>query len=85
MGMRFVVRRDCDLFIETDDALSLNAFVFLMMTWQRPVFGPTVVARWIDILRAIVPSEQVSTLLWSRDPNIRQTWLAEDLPHGLDR
>jgi hypothetical protein len=41
--------------IEADDANSLNAFVFLMMTWQRPDIGPTVVALWIDILLAIVP------------------------------
>jgi hypothetical protein len=31
--------------------------VFLIMTWQRPDMGPTVVALWIDILLAIVPME----------------------------
>lgn len=55
--IRFVVRRDCDLFIETVDALSLNAFVFLIITWQRLVWGPTVVARWIEILLAMVPND----------------------------
>jgi hypothetical protein len=39
-----VVRRDWDLLIEADDAGSLNVFVFLMMTWQRPDIDPTVVA-----------------------------------------
>ena len=46
-GMRFVVRRDCDLLIAVVDAevgMSLKAFVFLIITWQSPDIGPTVVA-----------------------------------------
>ncbi len=54
-GMRFVVRSDWDLFIEARDADSLKALVFLMMTWQSPDSGPTVVALCIEILLAIVP------------------------------
>lgn len=38
------------------DAVSLDECVFFMMTWQRPVVGPTVVALCIEILLAIVPS-----------------------------
>jgi hypothetical protein len=56
--MRFVVRRDCDLLIAVVAAelgMSLKEFVFLIITWQRPDIGPTVVALWIDILLAIVP------------------------------
>ena len=56
--MRFVVSSDWDLlmaaFVEETDA-SFSALVFLMMTWQRGDFGPTVVALWIDSLRAMVP------------------------------
>lgn len=54
-GIRFVVSRDCDLLMAVYDDPSLQAFVFFMITWQRLV-GPTVVARCIDILRAIVPN-----------------------------
>ena len=46
-GIRFVVSRDCDLLMEEQDAeldMSLQAFVFLIITWQRPDIGPTVVA-----------------------------------------
>jgi hypothetical protein len=59
-GMRFVVRRDCDLLIEAHDAewgILLREFVFLMITWQSPDFGPTVVALWMEILLAIVPTK----------------------------
>lgn len=56
--MRFVVSSDWDLlmaaFVDETDA-SFRALVFLMMTWQRGDFGPTVVALWIDSLRAMVP------------------------------
>ena len=40
-----------------DEGDSLKAFVFLIMTWHRPDIGPTVVALWIDILLAIVPTD----------------------------
>jgi hypothetical protein len=30
--------------IDAEDALSLNAFVFLIMTWHKLDIGPTVVA-----------------------------------------
>ena len=52
------MRSDCDLLIAVVDeelGMSLNEFVFLIMTWQSPDIGPTVVALWIDILLAIVP------------------------------
>lgn len=53
--MRLVPRSDWDLLIEADEDVSLNAFVLLMITWQRP--GPSVVvARCIEILLATVPA-----------------------------
>lgn len=52
-----VASRDCvRLMVALDeDNASLSTLVFLTMTWHSGVFGPTVVALWIDILRAIVP------------------------------
>jgi hypothetical protein len=41
--------------VDADVGMSLKAFVFLIMIWQSPDIGPTVVALWIDILLAIVP------------------------------
>jgi hypothetical protein len=57
--MRFVMRRDCDLFMEVPDvawSMLLLACVCFIMTWQSPDIGPTVVALWIEILLAMVPS-----------------------------
>jgi hypothetical protein len=54
-GIRLVVRSDCDLLMEAGAAGSLEAFVFLIMTWQSPDIGLTVVALCIDILLAMVP------------------------------
>ena len=55
-GIRLVVRSDCDLLMEAGATSSLETFVFLMMTWQSPDIGSTVVALCIDILLAMVPS-----------------------------
>lgn len=49
-----------DVVVDDDDdddegAASRTTLVFLSMTWQRGVLGPTVVARCTDILLAIVP------------------------------
>ena len=41
-------------FVEETDA-SLRALVFFMITWQRGDLGPTVVALWMESLRAMVP------------------------------
>lgn len=44
---RFVVRSDCDRFIvlgEEECGTSFKELVCFMMTWQRVVFGPIVVA-----------------------------------------
>jgi hypothetical protein len=61
-----VVSSDCDLLIRDDDddafGISLDAFVFLIMTCERPDIGPTVVALWIDTRLATVPEE----CQWSR-------------------
>jgi len=58
-GIRLVVRRDWDLFMLVDEAdweISFKVVVFLISTWHSDDFGPTVVALWIEIRRAIVPS-----------------------------
>ena len=56
--MRFVVSSDCDLFMaafEEEVEASFKALVFLMITWHKGDFGPTVVALCMESLRAIVP------------------------------
>lgn len=53
-----VVSRDCDLLIcdfNTGAGASFSMLVFFKMTWYSGDLGPTVVARCIEILRAIVP------------------------------
>lgn len=50
---------DCDRLMGEFDAelhASFMTLVFFRITWQSGDFGPTVVARCIDILRAIVPT-----------------------------
>jgi len=58
-GIRvFVVSSDWDRLIGKavgPVAASFRTLVFLSMTWHRGDFGPTVVARCIDILLAMVP------------------------------
>lgn len=56
--MRLVPSSDCDLLtaVYVDEvAVSLVALVFLIMTWHRGDFGPTVVALRIESLLATVP------------------------------
>ena len=83
--MRFVVSSDWDLlmaaFVEETD-VSFSALVFLMMTWQRGDFGPTVVALWIDSLRAMVPV--AVRLLSARFRCLKRTWFAKDSSHGTN-
>lgn len=55
-GILFVVSSDCDLLMEDEDVGSLAELVFFMITWQRPVVGPTVVALCIEIRLAMVPN-----------------------------
>lgn len=73
--MRFVVSSDWDLlmaaFVEETDA-SLRALVFFMITWQRGDLGPTVVALWMDSLRAMVP---VTVRLIVRKLSVPKTYL----------
>lgn len=59
-GMRgfAVVSNDCERLIdelEVPSEPSRITLVFLRITWHKGDFGPTVVARWIDIRRATVP------------------------------
>ena len=60
-GIRsLVASKDCDRLIEAavvNVELSLTTLVFLRMTWHKGDFGPTVVARCIDILLATVPDD----------------------------
>jgi hypothetical protein len=62
-----------------DDTDSLKALVFLMMTWHIPDIGPTVMALWIDILRATVPSIVSVHFLVYKDGLL--TWLSENCSH----
>jgi len=65
--MRFVARSEWDLLMTDADAecgMSLNAVVFLIMTWCRPVIWPTVVALCIDIRLAILPARCQSELIY---------------------
>lgn len=64
-GIRpLVARRDCDrlMVVLDEDVASFSTLVFLTTTWQSGVFGPTVVALWIDSLRATVPVTTLATL-----------------------
>jgi hypothetical protein len=47
--------------VDAEFGMSLLAFVFFIITWESPEIDPTVVARWMEILLAIVPHRDVST------------------------
>lgn len=64
-GIRpLVARRDCVRLMAglEEETVSFSTLVFRTTTWQSGVFGPTVVALWMESLRAMVPATTLAKL-----------------------